>query len=82
MAHRFHLVETYDVGDRGARARVPALLLAGDRDLLVSEQGLETLAGALPDARPVSLPGCGHLAFVTHPDRVAAEVVNFLGSRI
>jgi pimeloyl-ACP methyl ester carboxylesterase len=79
MAHRFRLVESYDVGNRGGRAAVPALLLAGDRDLLVSPQSLADLAGALPEARPVSLSGCGHLAFVTHPDRVAAEVRRFLG---
>jgi pimeloyl-ACP methyl ester carboxylesterase len=78
MAHRFHLVERYDVGDRGARAAVAALLLAGDRDLLVSPQSFSDLAGALPDARAVSLPGCGHLAFVTHPDLVAGEVRQFL----
>ncbi len=78
MAHRFRLVESYDVGERGARAAVPALLLAGDRDLLVSPRSLGDLAGVLPDARAVSLPGCGHLAFVTHPDRVAAEVRAFL----
>jgi pimeloyl-ACP methyl ester carboxylesterase len=81
MAHRFHLVEGYDVGRRGARVAVPTLLLAGDRDLLVSPQSLDDLAAALPDARPVSLPGCGHLAFVTQPDRVAAEVRRFLEVR-
>ncbi len=80
MAHRFHLVEPYDVGQRGSRAKVPTLLLAGDRDLLVSRQSFGDLATALPTAHSVSLPGCGHLAFVTHPDRVAEEVRRFLGA--
>jgi pimeloyl-ACP methyl ester carboxylesterase len=27
------------------------------------------------------LPDCGHLAFVTHPERVAQEVRDFLASQ-
>jgi pimeloyl-ACP methyl ester carboxylesterase len=78
MAHRFHLVEPFDVGDRGTAVHIPTLAMAGDRDLLVSPQSLADLGRALPDARAVRLPGCGHLAFVTHPDRVVQEVKSFL----
>jgi 3-oxoadipate enol-lactonase len=78
MAHRFHLVEPFDVGKRGAAISVPTLALAGNRDLLVSPQSLRDLGQALPAARTVRLPGCGHLAFVTHADRVAEEVKGFL----
>jgi pimeloyl-ACP methyl ester carboxylesterase len=78
MAHRFHLVEPYDVVDRGHALRVPALLLAGDRDLLVSPQSLQDLASALPGARAVRLRGPGHLAFVTHAECVGNEVKAFL----
>jgi pimeloyl-ACP methyl ester carboxylesterase len=78
MAHRFRLVERFDVHDRLDRVHVPTLVLAGDRDLLVSEKSLKTLCGGIENCRRVNLPGCGHLAFVTQPERVAREVCQFL----
>lgn len=79
MAHRFRMVERFDLTARLNRIRVPALLLAGDRDMLVSPRSLQTLADGLPDARLVTLPKCGHLAFATQPELVANQVVQFLG---
>lgn len=78
MTHRFRLVETYDLGDRVARVRVPSLVLVGDRDLLVSERSLQALCDGIPRAQLVRLAQCGHLAFATRPDRVADEVHRFL----
>jgi pimeloyl-ACP methyl ester carboxylesterase len=80
MAHRFRLVETFDLGRRLDRIRVPTLILSGDRDLLVSPQSLQTLVDGIPQSHLVRLPGCGHLAFVTQPLRVAEEVKQFLSS--
>jgi pimeloyl-ACP methyl ester carboxylesterase len=78
MAHRFGMVERFDVQERLGRVRVPALILAGDRDLLVSPTSLRSLAMRIVDARLVQLRGCGHLAFVMQPERVAEEVKRFL----
>jgi pimeloyl-ACP methyl ester carboxylesterase len=78
MAHRFRLVEQFRMDERLDRIRVPSLVLAGDRDLLVSENSLRALGEGIPRARLVRLPGCGHLAFVTQPARVANEVHRFL----
>jgi pimeloyl-ACP methyl ester carboxylesterase len=78
MAHRFHLVESYNMSHRLDQVRVPALILAGERDLLVSPQSLQALVEGLPNSRLVHLPRCGHLAFVAQPDRVASEVRQFL----
>jgi pimeloyl-ACP methyl ester carboxylesterase len=78
MTHRFHLVESFDPGARLGQVRVPALVMAGDRDLLVSPQSLRDLTTGIQGSSRVDLPGCGHLAFVTHPDRVAEEVQHFL----
>jgi pimeloyl-ACP methyl ester carboxylesterase len=78
MMHRFHLVESFDPGPRLDAFRVPTLLMAGDRDLLASPQSLRDLAERIPNARRIDLPGCGHLAFVTRPARVADEVKRFL----
>jgi len=79
MAHRFQMVESFDMHERLRAIRVPSLILAGDRDLLVSPASLQTLAKGIADARLVQLRGCGHLAFVTQPERVAQEVKEFLG---
>jgi pimeloyl-ACP methyl ester carboxylesterase len=78
MAHRFRLVEQFRMDERLDRIRVPSLVLAGDRDLLVSENSLRALGEGIPHSRLVRLPGCGHLAFVTQPARVAGEVHRFL----
>jgi 3-oxoadipate enol-lactonase len=78
MAHRFGMVERYDMEGRLGRVRVPALILAGDRDLLVSPASLRSLATGIAGARVVQLRGCGHLAFVMQPERVAEEVRRFL----
>ena len=80
MAQRFNLVERIDFANRLSAVRVPTLALAGERDLFVSALGLKELTDGLPRARSVQLPDCGHLAFVTHPERVAQEVRDFLAT--
>jgi pimeloyl-ACP methyl ester carboxylesterase len=82
MAHRFRMVEDVEFAGRLGGVRVPALLLAGERDLLVSRAGLEEMARHLPEARAVCLRGCGHLAFVTHAERLAIEAHSFLASLV
>ena len=46
MAHRFRLVESFALDDRLARIVAPTLILAGDRDLLVSPRSLAELGAA------------------------------------
>jgi pimeloyl-ACP methyl ester carboxylesterase len=72
------LVERYSLAGRSGRIAVPALILSGDRDLLVSERSLADLVEGIPQSESVRLPGCGHLAFVTQPEKVAEEVRRFL----
>lgn len=78
MAHRFQLVESFNMDEKLHRVRVPALVLAGDRDVLVSPRSLTDLCDGLPDGRFVRLPNCGHLACVTRPNLVAEQVREFL----
>jgi pimeloyl-ACP methyl ester carboxylesterase len=78
MAHRFGLVERFDLGHRLEAIRVPTMVLAGDRDMLVSEGSLKALCEGMPQSELVRLKNCGHLAFVTRPEQVAAEVRRFL----
>jgi pimeloyl-ACP methyl ester carboxylesterase len=78
MAHRFQLVEKFDMGRRLGKIRVPTLILAGTRDVLVSDRSLRELCAGIPKSLLVRLPNCGHLAFVTQPEHVAGEVRRFI----
>ena len=80
MAHRFRLMEQADFEGRLGAMPVPTLLMSGARDLLVTPHGLAGMADELPDARAVHLGQAGHLACVTHPDRLATETRSFLRS--
>jgi pimeloyl-ACP methyl ester carboxylesterase len=81
MAHRFQLVECLNMEGRLEHVRVPTLVLAGERDVLVSEGSLRMLRAGIPQAQVVRLAGCGHLASVTQPARVADETRRFLLGR-
>lgn len=81
MAHRFEMIERFDIRDRLAQVRVPTLALAGDRDLLVPPASLEALGTGIARADAVRLPRCGHLACVTRPDLVAERVRALRGER-
>jgi pimeloyl-ACP methyl ester carboxylesterase len=78
MAHRFHLLHDFNIEPRLGSIQVPALIMAGTRDLLVSEASRQTLAAGIARSRLVELAGCGHLASVSRPDLIAAEVLRFL----
>jgi pimeloyl-ACP methyl ester carboxylesterase len=77
MAHRFALIRDFDIEARANRVRVPTLVMAGKRDILVSETSRNALARRIPEAELVELGDCGHLAFVTHPELVSQEVLRF-----
>src|SRR5262249_35821341 len=81
MAHRFHLVERFDIRPRLGRIAVPTLALAGERDLLASDRSLRDLASGIRKASRIRIKGAGHLAAVTHPARIAEEVHRFLQPR-
>jgi len=80
MAHRLRLVEQFDIADRLHRIRAATLVLCGERDVLVSKASLRQLCDSIPNATFASLPGCGHLAFVTKPGLIAKQVDQFLKS--
>jgi epoxide hydrolase A/B len=69
----------------GARVTVPALYVAGDRDLVVSFPGMDQLIPNLsrfvPQLRKtVMLPDCGHWTQQERPAEVNAEMLEFLRS--
>jgi pimeloyl-ACP methyl ester carboxylesterase len=69
----------------GARVQVPALYVAGDRDLVVAFRGMDQLIPNLkmlvPNLRrTLMLPGCGHWTQQERPGEVSAAMLDFLRS--
>jgi pimeloyl-ACP methyl ester carboxylesterase len=67
----------------GACVTVPALYVAGDRDLVVAFRGMDQLIANLPKFVPhlrktVMLPGCGHWTQQERPREVNTVLVDFL----
>jgi pimeloyl-ACP methyl ester carboxylesterase len=67
----------------GARVTVPALYLAGERDLVLAFRGMDQLLPALPRLVPnlrktIVLPGCGHWTQQERPAEVNAAMLEFL----
>jgi pimeloyl-ACP methyl ester carboxylesterase len=66
-----------------AKVTVPALYVAGDRDLVMTFKGMDQLLPALkqlvPDLRDtIILPGCGHWTQQERPKEVNAAMLTFL----
>ena len=64
-----------------ARLSMPVLLLGGDRSPASAGDLLPLLVSLLPKAQLQVLPGLGHMAPVSHPDRVNPLIVDFLRAR-
>jgi len=69
----------------GAQVKVPALYVAGDRDLVIAFRGMDQLLPALPKfvpqlRRTLILPGCGHWTQQERQREVNAAMIEFLQS--
>ena len=67
----------------GALVTVPALYVAGDRDMVVSYPGTDQLLANLKNFVPAlrgikMLPGCGHWTQQERPDEVNAAIIDFV----
>ena len=58
------------------RITVPALVLAGSRDL-IREQETRHIAAALPNASLKILPGEGHGTYIIHQTKIADLILDF-----
>jgi pimeloyl-ACP methyl ester carboxylesterase len=74
LAHSVHNPVERDL----ARITVPTLVVTGGRDPIVPRAWRDTVAGLVPAAAPVSVPGAAHNVATTAPARVADEVRAFL----
>lgn len=61
------------------RVAAPTLVVGGGRDPITPPGWLGRVAGALPDARLVLIPGAGHLVQTSRPAETARAVAGFLG---
>jgi pimeloyl-[acyl-carrier protein] methyl ester esterase len=56
----------------------PALVVAGERDMLTPPQASQYLANHLPDARLVTIRGAAHAPFLSHSGEFMEHILNFL----
>ncbi|WP_245790482.1 alpha/beta fold hydrolase [Streptomyces monashensis] len=59
--------------------RVPAVVIAGAEDELVTAQEAQAVADALPQSTLVTVPGAGHLAPLEAPEAVTGALLDLLG---
>lgn len=71
MAGRLRALESFDVSDRLWRIEAPTAVLAGARDVVVSPSRQQALAEGIAGARFATIPGAGHVGFLTHGAEVA-----------
>lgn len=57
---------------------LPTLVVSGAADRLVSPDHGRALAGLIPDAEHVVIPGCGHYPYLEAPEAFCAAVVPFV----
>ena len=67
----------------GAKIAVPALYMAGDRDLVVAFRGMDQVIANLDTHVPhlrgtIMLPGCGHWTQQERASEVNAAMIDFL----
>lgn len=58
--------------------RIPTLVLVGDKDALTPPDRSEEMSAAIPDARLVIVPECGHASTLEQPEAVNVALVEWL----
>lgn len=61
--------------------KVPALVIAGEKDQLMPHAELERIAQGIPGARLQTIAGAGHLPFLENPPAVVPLIVSHLKAR-
>ena len=59
-------------------AGLPTLVIVGEEDTLTPPDGARRMAGAIPGARLVAIPGAGHVPPVERPSETTAAILDFL----
>ncbi len=79
LAH-LEATATYDCFVRLPEIGAPTLILTGDADELVPPENSRILLDHIPDARYIVYENAAHFFFSQYPERVAADVIEFLQS--
>lgn len=59
---------------------IPTLVLVGEEDLITPPSEAQEIVGGIgPQARLVTIPGCGHLSTVEQPEAVTRALLAWLG---
>jgi pimeloyl-ACP methyl ester carboxylesterase len=77
----FHACNAFDLMGRLGDLSVPALVLCGEEDKMTPPKYSRYLAGHLPDAELVLIPGTGHMVMLEAPEAVARAILDFLARR-
>jgi len=78
-AHAWKAISGLDTEARLRELRIPALCVAGERDVSATPEAVRRIAAAIPGARYAELSGAPHMLFIEQPDAVAALIAEFLG---
>jgi pimeloyl-ACP methyl ester carboxylesterase len=70
-------IVTLDLADDLPRVKVPALVVVGTADALTPPRDARAIAGALPDAELVEMPGAGHMLMFERADELDAIIGAF-----
>jgi pimeloyl-ACP methyl ester carboxylesterase len=71
--------DRYGAGGASAAAvRCPTLVILGSRDIMAPRKNAQGLLAALPDAKVVTVPDCGHALMAEQPDVVLDALRAFL----
>ncbi len=68
----------FDVSQRLGEIRVPTLVVTGEEDTTVPPEIQRDLAGGIPGARHVTIPGAGHGVIADSPAAFNRVLLNFL----
>jgi pimeloyl-ACP methyl ester carboxylesterase len=72
-------LDTHDKVDALAHlARVPTLVIVGDRDRLTPPKLAREIAAAIPGARYLELRGAGHCPMLEQPEAVNAALIELV----
>lgn len=77
ISHRMAMLEDYDVAGRIAEVKTPTLAFSCDTDVLVSDREIEQMTRNLPRGQVHRLKDAGHLAYVSHADRMVNAIAEF-----
>lgn len=68
----------HDACSRLPYLRMPSLILAGDRDILIPPENSRMLERMIPGSRLEMIAGAGHIFWISHPDETLLKMTDFL----